>query len=176
MLGNEVTGRSVNTRGSPLPWPGGGYRIAVKMETSIKLICQPFGHRAAPLDEPDCSQRERDLEAEEEEGNVKASTPNLAAHKQRKAARTAQRRRLAELPKQVNTRREGVKEGKTHSSPRSVVVEVGEQKPGESDSASAWVAFLRKPLAATAGPEFIVLGFPEQGFVLSLGFRGHLPP
>lgn len=47
---------------------------------------------------------------------------------------------------------------------------------GESDLASAWVAFLRKPLAATAGPEFIVLGFPEQGFVLSLGFRGHLPP
>lgn len=39
MLGNEVTGQSVNTHGSRWPWPGGGYRIAVKMETSIKLIC-----------------------------------------------------------------------------------------------------------------------------------------
>lgn len=39
MLGNEVTGQSVNTHGSLWPWPGGGYRIAVKMETSIKLIC-----------------------------------------------------------------------------------------------------------------------------------------
>lgn len=65
MLGNEVTGQSVNTRGSPLPRLGGGYRVAVKMETSIKLICQSFGHRAAPVDEPDCSQRGRDLEEEE---------------------------------------------------------------------------------------------------------------
>lgn len=62
MLGNEVTGQSVNTHGSLWPWPGGGYRIAVKMETSIKLICQPFGHCVVPLDEPDCSQQERDLE------------------------------------------------------------------------------------------------------------------
>ena len=62
MLGNEVTGQSVNTHGSLRPWPGGGYRIAVKMETSIKLICQPFGHCVVPLDEPDCSQQERDLE------------------------------------------------------------------------------------------------------------------
>ena len=47
-----MTGQSVNTYGSPGPWPGGGYRIAVKMETSIKLICQPFGHghsASAPL-------------------------------------------------------------------------------------------------------------------------------
>ena len=63
MLGNEVTGQSVNTHGSLRPWPGGGYHIAVKMETSIKLICQPFGYRVAPLDKPDCSQREWDLEA-----------------------------------------------------------------------------------------------------------------
>lgn len=64
MLGNEVTGQSVNTHGSLWPWPGGGgYRIAVKMETSIKLICQPFGHCVVLLDEPDCSQQERDLES-----------------------------------------------------------------------------------------------------------------
>ena len=62
MLGNEVTGQSVNTHGSLRPWPGGGYRIAVKMETSIKLICQPFGHCVVPLDELDCSQHGRDLE------------------------------------------------------------------------------------------------------------------
>lgn len=62
ILGNEVTGQSVNTHGSLWPWPGGGYHIAVKMETSIKLICQPFGHRVVPLGEPDCSQQERDLE------------------------------------------------------------------------------------------------------------------
>lgn len=77
MLGNEVTGQSVNTHGSPLPWPGGGYRIAVKMETSIKLICQPFGHRVAALDEPDCSQRERDLEAEEEEEEAEGKKLNI---------------------------------------------------------------------------------------------------
>lgn len=63
MLGNEVTGQSVNTPGRSSPGQGGGYRIAVKMETSIKLICQPFGHCEVPLDESDCSQQERDLES-----------------------------------------------------------------------------------------------------------------
>lgn len=58
MLGNEVTGQSVNTHGSLWSWLEGGYRIAVKMEMSIKLICQPFGHCVVPLDEPDCSQQE----------------------------------------------------------------------------------------------------------------------
>lgn len=58
MLGNEVTGQSVNTHGSLWPRLEGGYRIAVKMEMSIKLICQPFGHCVVPLDELDCSQQE----------------------------------------------------------------------------------------------------------------------
>lgn len=39
---------------------------------------------------------------------------------------------------------------------------------------SFWVTFLRKPLhsqrRAMARPKFIVLGFPEQGIILSLGF------
>lgn len=39
VLGNEVTGQSVNTHGSFWSWLEGGYRIAVKMEMSIKLIC-----------------------------------------------------------------------------------------------------------------------------------------
>lgn len=58
MLGNEVTGHSVNTHGSFWPWLEGGYRIALKMEMSIKLICQPFGHCVGPLDGPDSSQQE----------------------------------------------------------------------------------------------------------------------
>lgn len=128
MLGNEVTGQSVNTRGSPLPWPGGGYRIAVKMETSIKLICQPFGHRVAPLDEPDCSQRERKIWRRRRRrrwGKKKYQHLTWRRTNNEKNSRTAQRRRSAELPKRVNTvGGEGGKEGKTHSSPLGVVVEV----------------------------------------------------
>lgn len=60
-----------------------------------------------------------------------------------------------------------------HSSLVVLLLKFG-SKLGESDLTSFWVTFLRKPLhsqrRAMARPKFIVLGFPEQGIILSLGF------
>lgn len=91
----------------------------------------------------------------------KISTPNLAAHQQKNSPESCEGAARSASGREKFTARWCRRTFRA--------------KPGESDSASAWVAFLRKLLAATAQPEFIVLGFPEQGFVLSLGFRGICP-
>lgn len=63
MLGNEVTGHSVNTHGSLQPWPGG--RLSHCSENgNVNKINLPglLATVLVPLDEPGCSQQERDLE------------------------------------------------------------------------------------------------------------------
>ncbi len=143
------------------PGQGGGYRIAVKMETSIKLICQPFGHCVVPLDEPDCSQQERDLETCSKNQHKTWRHTNKQANCVSTLFSRAQKRR--------NKRRVV----KIHSSLVVLLLKFGKQTGGVRLNFRLGHISQETPHSqgrAMARPKFIVLGFPEQGFVLSLGF------
>lgn len=126
--------------GRSSPGRGGGYRIAVKMETSIKLICQPFGHCVFPLDEPGCSQQERDLET-----CWKINT-KPAANKQTKRVSTL----FSKVSKAEREKNPNNNKGRVLKIHRSLVF-LKLANVGAFDSTSVWVAFLRKPLTVRVG-------------------------
>lgn len=143
--------------GRPSPSEGGGYRVAVKMETSIKLICHPFGqgHSASlRLDSTkvavwptagaayDTTTTTQVCTATQKNDMCKPPSPYAHAYTQASpllgwcyyywsGEQTGElARRLGRISQEA-----------TH---------------GQTE-ATAWL-------------QFIVLGFPEQGLLLSLGF------
>lgn len=107
------------------------------METSIKLICQPFGHCVVPLDVPACSQQERDLESA-----LKINTKKTWQHTNKQA------KCLSTIFSQAQKLRNKGREVEIHS---PLVCVANWSKLGELDLTSVWVTFLRKPLTVREG-------------------------
>lgn len=114
-----------------------------------------------PLDEPDCSQQERDLET-----RSKIHKKNLAAHKQTSKLCI----NIIQWSSKAGKQEEG---GLDSQLAACVVSEVWKRTGGVRLDFRLGRISQETPHSqgrAMARAEFIVLGFPEQGFVLSLGF------
>lgn len=136
MLGNEVTGQSVNTHGSLWPWPGEARLSRCSENGNVnKIYLLAFW--------PLCGSIGRGWLLTAGEGFGEKSTQNLAAHKQ-----TA---KLCINVIQWSSKAEKQGKGAWNSQLAScVVIEVG-TRAGESDLTSVWLTFLRKPLTVRVG-------------------------